>query len=250
MPEQKTTNYGEELTRLARALARAEEEMAATVLAPGSNLQQLRAFTEELADKRVDTLQRQLKFLGDAFTNLRELLQGYCDAQPQLAYASPTSEGELCLDWIEQTQELTPEQKDYVACQRARHAVENLARYNRLGHVRFQELATLTEQLLLELDQNPKLRIHLNPMRTWSRFQTSVLLDEEASLPADVIFFAVRGNVHTIVLEEEGRTLVESLEEIGPCTVDQWLRGHEGVPRSEFIELLSDLASLGLVAFS
>ena len=73
------------------------------------------------------------------------------------------------------------------------------------------------------LGQEDRFRIHLNPSRSRSRFMSSALLDEGATPPADVEFFAV-------------------------CdTLDEWV-GRRGHGRTELAALARDLAEIGLVA--
>jgi hypothetical protein len=147
-------------------------------------------------------------------------------------------------------QELTPEQRDYVVCQRARHAVEDEARANRLGHVRFQELRSVADRLAAELDSNRRLRVHLNPIRAWALFMTPALLDEDASLPAAVLLFAVGNSISTAVLEPTGRSLVQELAACGPCTLDEWADRSWQADRDTLVEFCRDLAGMGLVAFA
>jgi hypothetical protein len=150
---------------------------------------------------------------------------------------------------LPQTRPLTPEQQDYVTCQQARHAAEAETRRNRGGHTRFQELLSDTHRREAELDTNPDLLVHLNPIRIWARFVTSVLLKGEADLPAEVLFFAAANAIRAAVLEPKARALLNVLAWFNPCTVRQFwlLNKHSG--RTEIVCFCRDLARAGLVAF-
>jgi hypothetical protein len=242
--------YRQQLTRWARALAGARKTEVEDVLAQGSAPTGLEIFVEDIVFKRLDILQKQLEFLAGSFEDFDGLLTAFLQAHPLSAYATIASDGNHFVEWLEQTQELTPEQQDHVACHRARHMVLEKARHNRSGHVRFQELSSLAGLLGPELGNNPSLRIHLNPIRAWAQFVTPVLLGDEDEVPADVLFFAVGTAIHTAVLEGPGKSLVEKIASVGPCTLDSLECWGDSAGRQECIEMCRDLAEIGLVAFS
>ncbi len=239
--------YREQLTRLTRALTTTEE---ASVPADRALREQMKAFTEENFDKRQEKLQAQLAFVAEAFDELDDLLRGYVREVRSSAYDSVATDADRFMGWLEGRHAPTPEQRDYLACQRARHAVEAAARRDRRAHVRFQELWSVAGRLAAELSDNPGLVVHLNPARAWSRFHTPVLLDEGNPLPADALFFAAGNDVRTAVLEPAGQALVRELADLGPCTLDEWAARGELADREELVALCQDLASMGLVAFS
>jgi hypothetical protein len=74
------------------------------------------------------------------------VVRGYLRVRLPLAYDRTVDEAERFLDWVEQARELTPEQHDHIAGQRARYAVDAAARQNRAGHLQFQELRATTPQ--------------------------------------------------------------------------------------------------------
>jgi hypothetical protein len=152
------------------------------------------------------------------------------------------------LEWLVENCPLTPRQRDYVACQQARHEIEELARSRRLQHVRFQEMRSLVNRWLDELESNDRLQVFLNPVRVWARFETDELLDDDAALPADVLFFADGGEVATAVLELEGQALVNLLADLNPCTLAQWAQLTPIADRGELAELCRELSAMGLVA--
>jgi len=252
---EKQETYREQLTRLAQSLAAAHNSDVFDNLAAGSTAARVKMFTDGNLDKRFEKLHRQVEFLDPAFANLEDLLGSFVKSIPLQAYDTGASDGERFLQWLEQTENPLPEQRDYIACQRGRHAVEALARANRLAHVHFQELLSMSFALADELETNRKLKLCLNPIRVWSRFETAELLDESAVVPAEVVFFPVGGDIHTAVLEADGLERVRELSSLGPATLDDWLRllepfvGLENVGREQLIAISRDLAEIGLVAF-
>ncbi len=81
-----------------------------------------------------------------------------------------------------------------------------------MEHVRFQEMSGMVETFAPEWGTNPDLWIHLNPLRVWATFQTTVLLDEDDETPARVLFYPVGNDTRTAVLEEDGLAVVKFLE--------------------------------------
>ncbi len=241
--------YPEQLRRWARALAAGRADDLGTALADGSSPAHVKLFTESNRTKREEQLRMQLDFVAGALAGFEHLLGAYLGEEPPAA-GDTTADAARFLGWVERTCNSPPEQRDHVACQRARHAVEAAAKRNRAGHLRFQELWSGAARLADEIDRAPGLRVHLNPIRVWSRFTTPALLDDDAALPADVLFFVARDTIRTAVLEAHGRILVEELASRGPCTLDQWAGLSRHADREGLVELCRDLAEMGLVAFA
>lgn len=240
--------YREQITRLARALTAAEQAPAAQD--DPALRQQMWLFADENFAKRREKLQAQLALVEEAFDGLDGLLRRYVGEVRSAAYDTVASDADRFLRWLERAAELTPEQRDHVACQRARHAVEAAARQDRWAYVRFQELWSVADRLAEELGNNPDLVIHLNPSRAWSRFTTRALLDEESAVPAEVLFFAAGGEVRTALLEPAGQTLVRELASLAPCTLGEWAGLSTRADRDELAAFCRDLSSMGLVAFA
>lgn len=240
--------YREELRRWVPALVGLQAvDGVCDALAPGSSSAGLKLFAEGNLSKRREKLQAQLEFVGEAYDNFDDLVSAYVRTVPAPAYE--TADCEEFLSTLERTGARTPRQGDYVACQRARLAVEAAARADRRSHLRFQELWRLTSQLAGKLDKARDLRAHLNPSRAWSRFMTTSLLEDDATLPADVLFFAAAEEIRTAVLEPHGRALVEELALCGPCTLHEWASLSMCSGREELVTFCRDLAEMGLVAF-
>ncbi len=241
--------YRDQLARLVDAMTRPNREAdVARDLSCDSTPSSVKMFVDGNFEKRLDKLNDQLALLSTAFDEFDELIVAYIRANKSAAFDNVTTDGERMLHWLAATQHPTPQQQDYLACQHARHAVEDVARQHRLKHVRFQELYSVIETTLAELPANPRLTIHLNPIRVWSRFETSELLDDETSPPANVVFFAVGEEIHTAALELEGQALVNELADFQPCTLDQWAALSMQADREELASTCRDLAEMGLVA--
>ncbi len=241
--------YRDQIQRCAQTMALGYVEDVRPFLANGEKIEHVKLFTDGNLDKRIDKVLDQVELLKPVFDQLEDLVSEYILEVPLVAYDTGCSDGDRFLRWLSLTQDTTPEQQDHISCQLARHEVEHVARKNRLGHVRFQELRSLTERLKEELGTNPKLRVHLNPIRAWTTFQTTVLLDEDATTPADVLFFACGNQIRTSAFEETGQYFVETLASHGPLTLQDWKRLDRSVSRGDLMEFCLDAAEMGLVAF-
>ena len=244
-----STDYRDQIQRCAQTMALGCVEDVRPFLADGMTVEQVKLFTEGNLDKRHGKVLDQVTLLKAAFDNLNELVSEFILEVPLAAYDTGCSDGDRFLRWLKLTHVTTPEQQDHIACQLARHEVENVARRNRLGHIRFQELRSMTERLTADLHTNPKLRIHLNPIRKWETFQTNVLLDADATAPAEVLFFANGTQIRTSVFDADGQYFVETLASHGPFTLTDWKRLDRSTSRSDLIEFCLDAAEMGLVAF-
>ncbi len=247
-----TTNretYQQQLRRIAQAMATARSSDVYADLEPGSQPEMLKLFVDGNLDKRLDKLDKGLELVKEALgDDFEPLAIEFIKALPMGAYDSGQYDGEKFLAWLVDHKSLSPVQRDHVACQRARNAVENMARNQRLAHVQFHDLASVAGKLSEELDSNPTLWIHLNPIRVWARFETGALLDEESDEPSDVIFFAVGKDITTAVLETEGRQMIEELASLQPVSLASWAALSEDAERDELIELGAELAEMVCVS--
>ena len=241
--------YRDELRIWVPALAgfRAENSVC-DALAPGSTMAGLKLFAEGNLSKRREKLHAQLESVAEVFEDFEVDVSAYIRDVPSIAYDTTVSDGDRFLTWLERMREPTPRQQDYIACQRARLAVESAARANRRGHRDFQELWTFTRHANV-LDSGSDFWVHLNPSRAWSQFKTTALLgDDEAALPADVLFFAAGETIATAVLEPEARMLVEELAANGPVTLEQWAALSRHPNPEELLEVCRDLTRMGVLA--
>lgn len=250
-PSPTEPSYRDQLTGWIQALAAARDELVQPALDEGSSTAQVRLFLESNRAGRREKLLAHLDFLAPAFHDFDDRIDAYLRERPLAAYDSIAADAERWLGWIEDRGELSPEQRDYLACQWARLAVEAAARRDRAGHRRFQQLWSATAGRVADLGVDRRLRLHLNPIRAPARFRTPALLEEGATVPADVLCFAVREEIATVVLEPAAWTQLEELSACGPCSFDLWAGQcgpDESEQREELIALARDLAELGLVA--
>lgn len=242
-------DYAEQIKRCAQALSIAKNDLVLSDLANGHTAERLKMFTDGNLDKRYQKLVDQFEFMADEFDDLDEMIVDYVKTLPLTAYDTGCTDAERFLNQLERARELTPEQKDHVACQRGRYALEFLAIEHRMEHVRFQELAGMAETLAPEWGVNPDLWVHLNPLRVWAEFQTTALLDEDDEVPATVIFYPVLDDIRTAVLEEEGLTVVRFLETRQRSRMDDPDWEETGLSPESPVEICRDLAEIGLAAF-
>ncbi|MBW3542676.1 MAG: hypothetical protein KY476_20625 [Planctomycetes bacterium] len=242
-------DYRRQLRECARTLAVGRSDSVRGWLAPGSTAEMVKLFTDGNLDKRYQKLHDELELLDEAFDDLDESIVEYVKTFPLAAYDTGASDAGCFMTWIEDSRELSDEQCDLVTCLRSRHAVELRAVANRLAHVRFQELAQSVDSFAPEWGENPRLRIHANPIHVRAVFQTRILLDEDDDVPAEVVFFPDGNDIRTAVLEDEPGRLLEMLAGGGHATFDELEAGEPGLTREELLELCIELADLGLVAF-
>jgi hypothetical protein len=253
---EKQETYREQLPRLAHCLCAGRSADVVDDLAPGSTPARLKLFGDRNTQERIESLLRQLDFVSPAFAGLDELAGSFVRSLPPAWCENPAHDGERFLDWLEETQQPQAAQRDYIGCQRARFAVEEAARQNRLGHVRFQDLLSLAGSLADELETNRSLELCLNPIRAWSRLETSELPGHAASLPATVVLYPVGDEIRTLVLDTEGLARVRELAAFGPVTLDAWqnllepFAGLREISRRELASLCRELVRLGLVALA
>lgn len=242
--------YQDELHRWVPALAGFQTiNGICDALSPGSSPVGLKLFAEGNLKKRREKLRAQLEFVADVFDDLEDLISAYVRSVPPVAYDMTACDGQRFLRWLERTSTLTPPQRDYVVCQQARLEVEAAARAARSDHLRFQQLWNLTPKLPAELETALGMLVSLNPVRVWSRLTTTALLDDDMTLPADVLFFAAGEEIRTAVMDHHGRALVEELALFGPCALDDWAARSRYADREELVALCRDLTEMGLTAF-
>lgn len=240
--------YREQIQHYARQMALGKNDGVASGLGRGMTVQLVEMFTEGNLYKRFDKLTDACELLADDFDNLDELIKKYIHEVPLSAYDTGCTDCERFLVWISENEDLSPEQEDFIRCQRGRHAVEFVAVKKRLAFVRFQELLSMNERLMGELDSNGALGVHLNPAHVWSRFETHALLDEETPVPATVIFYPVKDDVRTAVIEDDAEQLIRLLDQSGVMSVRDIKKLYPRDERDQVIELIRDLAEMGLIA--
>lgn len=241
--------YRRQLHACAQALAVARIDDIRDQLPPQASAEPVKMFTDGNLDKRFLKLQEQLEFVAEGFEQFDDLIEQYVRSIPLEAYSTGATDAERFLVWVQRTQPVTAEQYDMIICQRSRHAVEFAARKNRMGHIRFQELWSMAERRAGEWGRQRRLWLHLNPIHVWSTFHTSALVDDDAELPATVLFYPVGNDIRTAVLERPAQALVCTLEDRGSQRLDDLLREADAGRRADLVELGRQLAETGLAAF-
>lgn len=248
------TAYRDQIAQLARCMATGQVENLRNQIDGPSSFQRLVEFVDGSFAKRMDYLSRMDEFVAAAFPNWDELLETYVFEQPLAAVAVGVEDADAVLAWLQATQDLTSEQQDYVTCERARHSVEAQALRNRLGHLRFQEIASLAQRFGEELQSDPRaaetLQITINPIRAWVSVRTRKLLGNNSDSPVDVVFFAVGEGINTVELSQEARDMFLELCNYAPCTLESWDTLDSRNRREQLTDLCVQLARVGLIAFS
>jgi hypothetical protein len=240
--------YREQIRHYAQTMALGRNDAAAQGLAVGHTVARVEMFTEGNLYKRYEKLQNACELLQDGLDELAELIKQYIKEVPLSAYDTGNTDAERFLIWVEKHADLNDEQQDFIRCQRSRHAVEFVAMKQRLAHVRFQELLSMNEQLVGELDSNSRLTIHLNPVHVWSRFETKALLGDDDASPATVLFYPVGNDIRTAVIESECEQLIHLLEQHGVMRVKDLKKLFPREEHGSLIALLKDLAEMGMIA--
>lgn len=241
--------YRSQLLRMVRALATAQADGVASDVSHDSKSLGVKLFVDGNLDKRFEKLADGLEFVAPAFRRFDKLIVAYIKAAPLVAYDTGASDCERMLVWLSQSRRLTARQQDYITCQRARHAVEEAVREDRLRYVRFQERHSVTSHLIPELPLGIAM-LYLNPIRIWATFRTTSLLGVDDKLPAKVVFFPIDGEVGTAVLDTRGQALLKELELLQPLPFTSWAARCQSADSDDLLETVRELATMGLIAIA
>jgi hypothetical protein len=201
-------------------------------------------------DVRLRRLHSACELLADGFDGLDEQIAAYVACTPMPPGDIRCVDADRFLDWLQRRVDLDDEQRDFVAALRGRRAVEFVAVKQRLAHARFQELLRHTNTRLDQLETNGRLTIYLNPIHVWSQFETRALLDHDTEIPATVLFVPCGSDVRTVVIEPTARQLIDELETAGPLHVKDLLRRTNCLEREACLDLVRQLAAVGVVALA
>ncbi len=149
-----------------------------------------------------------------------------------------------------ETQDLTLELQDLVDLQRARSVIQRRRQECQPAVRRYRALCERAKGKPPLFDENPTLRVHLNPLRAWCRLRTSYFLVGDVPPPATVLLFAVGDRFAARVFELEGQTLINELADYQPCTLDQWSELSALADRDQLVDLCKILSDSGLICFS
>jgi hypothetical protein len=203
-------------------------------------------------DVRLRRLYSACELLADGYDGLDEQIAAYVACTPMPSGDIHCADADRFLDWLQEHAELNDEQSDFVAALRGRRAVEFVAVRQRLAHARFQELLRHTNTRLDQLETNGKLTVYFNPIHVWSQFETRALLDDDADIPATVLFVPCGSEVRTIVVEPAARRLIDHLEAAGPLRVKDLLKrsGSGHGEAKNCLEAVRQLAAVGVIALA
>jgi len=238
--------YEEQVTRYVQALGRGQWQDLSEDLQSGSSADRVQLFVSNNREKRGEKLSDQLEFVAGAFDDFEHWIEVYVRQHPLAAFDTGTSDAERMLLWLLDKRPLTAEQRDYVLCQRGRHAVEELARCCRAGHLAFQKLRRLQPHDWANQDWSLT-NVHVNPVRANVTFITRALLDSKTDAPTEVLFFPDGDEVATTVLQPQALSALVALCGTAPCTLEGW-REHLRLSRDELRPSAEVLAEVGLIA--
>lgn len=240
--------YRKQLDRLVADMTVANHEQAIASDIDRGDAERVKMFVDGNLDKRLDKLESAVEFIADEFDDMESLLMDYIRQTSSPAYDTINADCERFFAWLCNTQPLSIVQGDLIACQSARNQIEVVAELHREKYLAFQKLLQNNEDLLPQLEFTTEIMLHLNPIRVWSEFHTTALIDDAAELPARVLFFPAAGEIATAVLELEGQALVNELSDYAPCTLTQWATFSNVADSSDLRDTCIDLAQMGLIA--
>jgi hypothetical protein len=241
--------YGSQLDAWSCAMARGNvAEVLPDVCVAGRS--QVQEFAKSLLAKRLTKLNKQFEFLQDVLPDLTELLEVYASTVPAAAHDHGVDDAQGFLHWLE-TNPLTPEQRDFMECQRARQAVEFAARRNRTSYLNYLNHQRGTDRLVHALTAESATAVVFNPASAWGTFHTGILLAADDPVPAQFLCFAAGHEIRAAVFDVDGRMLVDDLRDRSPCSAADWCGGAEAVAgQRDRLEFVGDLANLGIVALT
>ncbi|MBY0523084.1 MAG: hypothetical protein K2R98_06780 [Gemmataceae bacterium] len=224
------TDYQKQLTHWAGALAAGRVEAMADALAGGTT-ENVGWYLANAVGERYRLLTQELEFVALAFDDFDSRIAAYLTSVPRTAYRIDRRDQEDFLRWLGETQELTPQQRGFIAYQEAEYAVRAAARDNREAHLSFQRLLCHT----VERTANRSVRVHLNSIRVWATL-TMPGTDE----PCEMLFVAVGHTVRAAALTDEMRRLVNRLASHGPGVLDALTDGHRELMAQGVVALESN----------
>jgi hypothetical protein len=229
-----TISRVEELEFRESAIAwRDELPPAISGIDPGCRLESLRSSCESLVEG-----------LGPLDLPMRE----YMSEVPLAAYESEHEDADRFLDWLAGHDDVGGEQRDFIARQRGRNAVDRVVLRRRLAHLRFQEMLSFNDSLPADLNSRSKQVAHLNPIHVWARYESHAVVSEATTLPATVVFFPTGEGVVSQIVDSDMIDVLRRLEHYGPMSVRELARAAARPQRDDLVAKIRDLAEAGLLA--
>lgn len=183
--------------------------------------------------------------LADGLEDLTDDIAEYTKVVPLEVDESFSGDAERFLNWLSRRDD--SDERTGLDCH-DRRDVEFIAVKQRVAHVRFQELLSMNDRLLPELETNQQLTVYLNPIHVWSRLDACHEPDGDAATPAAVVVFPVGPCIRTVTIDPDAERLIRLLDRHGVMRIKD-LR--KQFPRGEQLALLSllhELAEAGLIA--
>ncbi|MFG0333344.1 MAG: hypothetical protein ACF8TS_08290, partial [Maioricimonas sp. JB049] len=232
------TTCHRQFTRMVRRFAVQRNESAPRSSGTRERPSLVRQVAQEQLDQRCRALFDACDLPADGFDQLEELIGEYVRSVPLDRRADGNSDAERFLQWLAEQEDLTDEQRDYVACQQGYRAVEFVALAQRLAHTRFQGRLLLNEQNLPQLGRNDNIELMLNPIHVWAVFETRALIAEDEPLPASILFFPVGQEIRTVIVDPPAEELIRFLADAGTIRSRALMRSWPHSERTELVAML------------
>lgn len=232
----------------ATSLTTLQRQLRFANLAPFRNKRKIMLEAQRQQD-RITALRNELSYLSQALDEFEVLAVSYVQQHELPLAGSSDLDADGLLAWLAETQDLSPEHRDIVDLQRARNVIQRRWQQFQPAVRRYHALCQSTASQRL-MQEDSTMRVHLNPLRAWSRVRTSELLTCDVPAPATILLFAVGDVFATRVFGFEGQTLLNELADYQPCTLDQWSALSALANREQLLAFCQELSELGLVCFS
>ena len=140
-------------------------------------------------------------------------------------------------------------QRDRASCEEARHRLRIMGRDLRRQNVAFRKAQRRCRLEQDALERRDDLFLQLNPVRTWGRLTSRIMLNH-IEPPANVLFFTTPSGPAAALLELEGQALLNELEDWQPCTLQEWAALSHLADRNQLTDFCRDLFEMGIVAWT
>ena len=208
--------YPRQLAAWCAGLARGQTaDLAATVVSASAD--EVACYLQVGWGERRALLTQELALVGLAFDDFAELIDRFLCTVPKAAQAPHGADQQRFLRWLKQRRDFTPQQRAFVAYQRAEYACLRRARRRRAQHLAFQRLrgrgaAELSDGLSLW---------RVNPVRAWAKLAAADQAGD-AVRESHVLFFAVGENIETLRVSLRERRWLCRLPATWAGTFQHW----------------------------
>ena len=216
----------------AEAVARLDLDSLTPLLASGTSCRGAKLFLGALHGKRRLKLERQLDLVRETVERIEAWFDRYVVSVPPSDDARNFDDALFFLDWLRDHADLSDEDRDAIACQRAQFNVEEKARASRPVYLEFH-------RRWKEGDRD-SFAVIVNPTASFFRVESGWLLDEDSPESDQLVSFAVESEVRTAVIDQNSKALLV------------WLAAEPETPlhalSPETRETVQSLAEMGLIA--